>query len=53
MNIIRFISLPLTGVPGADPSNRPPLKPTKATLLAMIFYISVNSIRDLKPICRP
>jgi len=28
-------------------------KPTEVTLLTMILYKSENSIRDIKPFCRP
>ena len=31
----------------------PPPKPTKVTLFAIILYNLENSIRDIKPICRP
>ena len=30
-----------------------PLKPTKVTLFTITFYNSENSIRDIKPFCRP
>jgi len=31
----------------------PPLKPTKVTLFTMILYNTENSIRDIRPFCRP
>ena len=31
----------------------PPIKPTKATSFTMILYNSENSIRDVRPVCRP
>jgi len=30
-----------------------PLKPTKVTLITMILYTLENSIRDIRPFCRP
>jgi len=44
--------------PGADPGEAigviaPPLKPTKVTLFTMILYNLENSIRSIKPFCRP
>ena len=37
--------------PGVDRS--PQKKPTNVTLFTMIFYNSENSVRDLRPFCRP
>jgi len=36
-----------------DWSNRSPLKPTKVSLFTILLYNSENSIRDIRPFCRP
>jgi len=40
---------------GVDPGGRAiaPLKPTKVTFFTMILNNSENSIRDVRPFCRP
>ena len=42
------------GSRGGDWGDRPPpLKSTKVALVTMIFYISENNIRHIRPFCRP
>jgi len=38
---------------GGDWGDRHPLKPTKLTFFTMILYNSINSIRNIRPFCRP